>query len=376
MHGYISVEVEQRNYVKLISLDRAGRGNRKLTTIEPRQNRALVKVYFETESGRQLLYEFDVGNIPPHPEKPDLCLQTDFDGKRSVYLSLFLNNRLYEEKQFDLRPYTNKTGKTVVIAAASLISTAALILLILWAAGVFSAAPGTPAQGTPAPGTPEGTAVPRGSAETSAGNDAMSETADDEKEKPSSAGSKENTSGSASGETAAESTTGHDDQSRSSKPNTRTAEEDTAAQPREEESGASPPAAKEAETRQQPGPSAAESRTTEQLALTETINFLPDDTRLTREAGRELDRIYRYLQEHPDALLTFTGHTALFGTERARSYISRERAENTKDYLIAKGWKPAEEPEIQGKGAEDPLTFDPDEQDKNRRVVISITVKE
>jgi outer membrane protein OmpA-like peptidoglycan-associated protein len=73
----------------------------------------------------------------------------------------------------------------------------------------------------------------------------------------------------------------------------------------------------------------------------------------------------------PDTQVRIAGHCALFGSEGGRTALSRLRAEAVRDYLLAAGWKPRTPPVIEALGGQRPLTTDPDDQDLNRRVVIS-----
>ena len=102
------------------------------------------------------------------------------------------------------------------------------------------------------------------------------------------------------------------------------------------------------------------------------IYFLPEDHSLTSGARKELQSIWRRLEDLEDSIVTITGHCALYGTERGRSELSVLRAKAAYDFLVQQGWRPENESFIIGRGGENPVTFDQKEQHLNRRVEISI----
>lgn len=103
------------------------------------------------------------------------------------------------------------------------------------------------------------------------------------------------------------------------------------------------------------------------------VYFRPDSPVLTPQARSRLADIATELAAYDaDAGVTIVGHTALAGTERGRYDLSRERARNVRAFLQAQGWDAAQEVEVRGVGGEQPVTRDPDRQQLNRRVEITV----
>lgn len=103
-----------------------------------------------------------------------------------------------------------------------------------------------------------------------------------------------------------------------------------------------------------------------------TVYFYPDSSELKDGETKKLENTAAFLISHPEMKVTIEGHCAFYGTKEGRMKISRLRAEMIRDYLISKGWKPEEAPEIKWYGASRPVTENPEEKDKNRRVEITV----
>ncbi|MFP4205665.1 MAG: OmpA family protein, partial [Spirochaetaceae bacterium] len=110
-----------------------------------------------------------------------------------------------------------------------------------------------------------------------------------------------------------------------------------------------------------------------------TVYFRPDSPELTEPTREELAGIAEELaaaeetaESNTEREVDIVGHTALAGTEQGRYGLSRERARNVYEYLLSEGWEPAGEVAVRGVGGEEPVTRDPDEQQRNRRVEISL----
>ncbi|WP_457577339.1 OmpA family protein [Desulfomarina sp.] len=73
--------------------------------------------------------------------------------------------------------------------------------------------------------------------------------------------------------------------------------------------------------------------------------------------------------EGMDMALQVTGHACQFGPEQLNQTLSRQRAETVARFLQEHGFAVAS---VQGKGAEQPVTDDPKEYFKNRRVEITL----
>ena len=105
-----------------------------------------------------------------------------------------------------------------------------------------------------------------------------------------------------------------------------------------------------------------------------TAYFLPNDTNLTVDTLRLLNDIVIILKAAQKAKIEISGHCAMTGTKEGRDRLSKERAYKVLDYLKKKGWGPAEQPKIKWYGGTQPVTTDPNEIYKNRRVEIEIVL--
>ncbi len=104
-----------------------------------------------------------------------------------------------------------------------------------------------------------------------------------------------------------------------------------------------------------------------------TIYFYPNSSKLREGELKKLEDTAEFLIRHPGKKVIIEGHCALYGTKEGRLRISRARAEKIRDYLVQKGWKSDEPPLIKWYGASKPVTTDPAQKDKNRRVEIRIS---
>ena len=96
------------------------------------------------------------------------------------------------------------------------------------------------------------------------------------------------------------------------------------------------------------------------------ISFLPDSVQLTPEAYIEVEAIYKQLKSI-QGNITIVGHTADIGTADSQIEISKDRARAVMDYLITLGI-PASRLSAVGLGSTQPVSYDDDSLDKNRRV--------
>ena len=105
------------------------------------------------------------------------------------------------------------------------------------------------------------------------------------------------------------------------------------------------------------------------------VLFLPDSPELTALARERLNRIPLREEGKTLTLLQVRGHCALWGTEAGRQKLSVERAEAVAGYLAGRGARILPETIIEGLGATEPLTRDPDNQEINRRVELVLTYR-
>lgn len=357
MEKYVTVEVEHTHYARLFTLDRSIHKSLALTTLVDRQQRADVRIFLITKEEKILLHAFSVTSLPPQKAgEPKLQLSADFDGHRTLSLSLSVNGRFHSRKEVPVKKYLRSKGGFLPWAGAA----AALILLIAAGFFVFRSC-STEISSTGQESSPSGgysAAAPvKAEDQTTTKTDTTEETA---------------------------ATTGTATQDASAPPagtvsgSETVAGSDTEADSEQEERLET--AATEEESAFEAEESAQDSETSEEAAapqpsfsMEETLYFPPDSARLTDEAASRLRRILDSLVAHPEAQVQIYGHCALYGTERGRKELSRERAQNTLDFLKSEGWNPEVAPALHAMGGDDPLTLNSEEQHLNRRVEILVT---
>ena len=109
-------------------------------------------------------------------------------------------------------------------------------------------------------------------------------------------------------------------------------------------------------------------------SLTLTVEFGFDRAALTPVAEEALREIVGFLQQHPDLMVTLTGHADGVGTPEANEQISWQRARRVRDYLLAKGISDRRI-KMMGRGDQEPLYPNTSEalRAKNRRVEIGFS---
>ena len=75
----------------------------------------------------------------------------------------------------------------------------------------------------------------------------------------------------------------------------------------------------------------------ETMFKTEAVYFNFDSYTIREDAKEELDRLANYLVDHQDMKLKIESHTDSRGKAAYNKYLSKKRAEASKDYLISKG---------------------------------------
>ena len=86
------------------------------------------------------------------------------------------------------------------------------------------------------------------------------------------------------------------------------------------------------------------------------ILFEFNDYSLSKEAIREVDRIYEVMQESKEITVELTGHTDSRGSSEANMRLSRQRAQSVANYLIEKS-VPAERITVRGSGESSPVAI-------------------
>lgn len=109
------------------------------------------------------------------------------------------------------------------------------------------------------------------------------------------------------------------------------------------------------------------------LSETATVYFSPDSARLNSRTREELERLAALVTTNYDILIE--GHCAEYGTERGRLALSATRAQNVADFL-AERIQNGSRIQTAGLGSSRPVTRDPDLQELNRRVEISMVSNE
>lgn len=364
---YLTVEVEHTHYAKLMSLDRAGRVALPLTTLVDRQKRAEVKVYLFAEERKHLLHNFSVDPLPPQKAgEPRIELRADFDGKKSLTLSLRLNGRFHSRREISLRKYLKKGRLTIFLVSAALLLLLPLLLLRL------CASPEVPEVESRYAETDRSYA---GSVEQS---DRRTEYSDQSTDTESSyleddlsaSGDTSDRSRNSSAQEALKTVEDSAVPAEDSEASETTSDSDvhTSQSENELDAGETP-----TEDSQAPSTSLTETpETPAPIDLEETVYFRPNSAELGPEALQVLRTLAETLAEHPEAVLEISGHCALYGTEEGREELSRERAESTEAFLRSRGWRPDSPPRIRAMAGHEPVTRDSEAQHLNRRVELRL----
>lgn len=95
---------------------------------------------------------------------------------------------------------------------------------------------------------------------------------------------------------------------------------------------------------------------------------------LTGNSRAELDRLSRFMKEHPGITIQLAGHTDSIGSKEGNLRLSRQRAESVRDYLVQSGIR-RERITSEGYGESKPVADNgtPEGRRKNRRVEFTIT---
>lgn len=103
----------------------------------------------------------------------------------------------------------------------------------------------------------------------------------------------------------------------------------------------------------------------------ENIFFKQGKSDLLEESYSELNHLYLVMSNNPTLRVQLNGHTDINGSDRALNGLSKRRVVAVRGYLVGKG---ISEDRIETKafGKTQPITIDPDEQEKNRRVEVEV----
>ncbi len=309
----IQVEIEHRRYVEIVPARREAHGRLYITTMEPGQHRALIKLFVERRSRRMPLQTIDVRDLPADPERrvPMQLTARILPGGR-MRVRLYVEGELFVER---LVPVGHLLGPSRGLLAAAVLLALLAIGTVVW----MLRATLRPADEPPARPSVEAEepADPVVDAEDPPDVD---EIADPDTEDP--------------------------------------PDVDAVTEPDAEE----PPDVDEI----------ADSDLTDEPAITpevHTVRFNPESAVLRSAVRVELVAVARRLSQH-ELPVRLDGHTAIAGTAEGRRVLSRRRAEAVRDFLVGEGVETQRFVELRALGASKPLTREPDQQQRNRRVEI------
>ncbi len=108
------------------------------------------------------------------------------------------------------------------------------------------------------------------------------------------------------------------------------------------------------------------------VSFKKIIYFYPDSTRIKEGEEKKLQEVISFLKNHSGGKITISGFCALSGTQKGRRELSKKRAEKIATLLKKGRWLPEATLRVKWFGAQNPVTTDPAQIDKNRRVEIKI----
>ena len=365
---YICIDVEDYTCAKLLSLKKAGKHTRTVTTLEDNQTTAIVKIYLSDNENRELLSEFVIRNIQKRlAGEPKIQVTCSYDGKRTVELSAGYQGRVYREthtlsrKQLgiSMTPFYKKIGWT----AAVIVMIAGLIFGGIKVAG--SLFPGTQAE------TDKRTAAISGdtSSDKSKSTETYREKDQQGREGDSPAGKKEESK-----------TRGNDVSSdKYTEP-----ESGSSGQPESSNSKQAEAGIQEASAAENTEESTAKTESTSGSADTAVVSepelpnevivyFEPDKAELTAQARQKLDKLLSVLKKVPNVVPDIKGHCAPQGEKSWLQELSQMRADRVYTYLRENGWNPKKEPLVKGYGIQYTVTEKIDNMHLNRRVEIELS---
>ena len=327
MSFQIGVEIDNTRIAWVIDSDKTVSKLIKLTTLEDRQSRAVIKLYIKTGSVKQQIFTETVSGIPPAAAgEPSINMKSGISGK-TLHYEIDLNGRYLLSNRIKLHRYLKTDRKWLLLLL--LIPAAAVILYLMSPAflPVTREAETSPAAQVREKEKPAAVKAP-----------------EQKVERPETPANRENPSEAKLPEKASTQVT------------------------------ATEPSSDAAVTERKP----AEPEyiiETEQFSLSHSVYFGPDSAAISGTAASGLDDFIRQLPdrtsyEEGNFRIRIKGHCARFGTEEGRAELSRERADNVSRYILSRtSIKP--DISIEGAGASEPVTLDRGQQKLNRRADIS-----
>ena len=108
------------------------------------------------------------------------------------------------------------------------------------------------------------------------------------------------------------------------------------------------------------------------VSMKRIIFFYPDSIRIKEGEETKIQEVITFLKKHSDGKVTISGFCAFSGTQKGRLELSKKRAEKIASLMKKTGWTPGSSSRILWFGAQDPITTNPSQIDKNRRVEIKM----
>ncbi len=335
----IAVEVDHSRYAAFADPGDRELRSIELTTIEAQQKRAVVRLFLVRGDSRRLLTSFDLQDLPRSTEKPLITLTAQRGRGSRMRFRIYVNRRPAGDRTVRV-PRSKKPLLAAALAAAAL-------ALLLW--GSTALVRSLVAPSAPAPEAPP------------AVTEAEEPPEEPELEPP------------AADEPPA-------DEPPADEPAPEEPAPEEPAEPTEPDTVAETPAEEPTPEEPQPQPE-PEPQPVSIEPQEHTVYFTADSARITSETraalGELTDELNELLDEGAELeLLRLHGHTAIAGPERGRQALSEQRAENVHELLLSLGLPVAEheleELDIRGFGSSAPVTQDPEEQQRNRRVEIRV----
>ena len=111
-----------------------------------------------------------------------------------------------------------------------------------------------------------------------------------------------------------------------------------------------------------------------QLEIPSDISFDVSRSAVKPALAGLLTRYAAIARAHPDSTITIVGHTDSSGSAAANNALSRDRAQSTRDYLIARGVA-ITRLQTEGRGSSEPIADNstPEGRAKNRRVTLYVS---
>lgn len=328
----IAVEIENRTLVPIMDLSRgATERTVPLTTLVDNQRRALVNVYLvHSESGRRtFLKQFDLDGLPPRPAREQrFFFSCTYDGRYGLRCRLSVDGEVRASDTIDMKRHIRgKRRSTAIVGVLLLLLVAALLAALLLrgcretvpvervsdpSASPATEAPAAPPTAPPAPAAPAPTPTTAPPAP-------------------------------------------------------------AAPAPTTDPAAPSPPPARTPDAPTQPGDdTVVEEPALQPVTRDLVIYFFPDDPRLTDRGRDQLRLLVREISGWEAVSIRVEGHCAPLGSEAGRVALSRGRAENSAAFLEQIGLPAGASVSISWYAGERPVTDDPDRQNLNRRVELSV----